>query len=111
MRTSPVAEKQRIASIDVLRGLALLGILAMNIQDFAMPGEAYWNPSAYGDLHGANLWVYLLIRTFADLKFLAIFSMLFGAGILLMAERADRVGARTTPPHYRRRAFLALFGL
>jgi len=48
----PVAEKERIVSIDVLRGFALLGILPMNVQYFSMISAAYWNPTAYGDLHG-----------------------------------------------------------
>jgi uncharacterized membrane protein len=49
----PVTEKERVVSIDVLRGFALLGILPMNIQYFSMIGAAYWNPGAYGDLPGA----------------------------------------------------------
>ena len=48
--STPVAEDCRIGSIDVLRGLALLGILVLNIQMFAMPFEAYINPTAYGDM-------------------------------------------------------------
>jgi len=51
----PVSEKERILTLDVLRGFALLGILLMNIQDISMPGAAYMNPTAYGDLHGAKL--------------------------------------------------------
>ena len=43
--------------MDVLRGFVLLGILVMNIQSFAMPIAAYVNPTAYGDLTGANLTV------------------------------------------------------
>ena len=45
----PVAEKERIVSIDVLRGFALLGILPMNNQYFSMIGAAYLNPTACGD--------------------------------------------------------------
>lgn len=56
----PVAEKERIVSIDVLRGFALLGILPMNIQYFSMVSAAYMNPTAYRDLTGANYWVWLL---------------------------------------------------
>ena len=58
----PVAETARIDSIDVLRGFALLGILVMNVQSFAMPQAAYFNPTAYGDLEGANLYVWLAGR-------------------------------------------------
>ena len=108
-RAAPVTARDRIVSIDVLRGVALLGILLMNIQSFSMPGDAYLNPTAYGDLTGANLWVWTITHLVADQKFISIFSMLFGAGILLIAER---VGAeRATTVHYRRMAVLLVFGL
>jgi uncharacterized protein len=55
----PVAEKERIVSIDALRGFALLGILYMNIQAFSMVSAAYMNPTVYGDLQGANYAVWL----------------------------------------------------
>ena len=51
---TPVLESDRISSIDLLRGVAVLGILIMNIQHFSMPTAAYINPSAYGDLSGLN---------------------------------------------------------
>ncbi|MCY4121825.1 MAG: hypothetical protein OXG72_12990, partial [Acidobacteria bacterium] len=68
----PVLEDARIDAIDVLRGFALLGILVMNIQLFAMPDAAYFNPTAYGDLEGANLYVWLGGRLLADQKFMTI---------------------------------------
>ena len=106
----PVVEGARIDSIDVLRGFALLGILVMNIQLFAMPEAAYYNPTAYGDLEGANLYVWLGGRLLADQKFMTIFSMLFGAGIVLMTSRAEARG-ETRRVHYRRMGWLALIGL
>lgn len=108
---SPVAERERIVSIDVLRGFALLGILAMNIQDFSMPGAAYLNPHAYGDLHGLNLAVWYACRLFADQKMMSIFSMLFGEGIFLMTSRLEASGRNPTALHYRRMGWLILFGL
>ena len=107
---APVAAGARIDAIDVLRGFALLGILVMNVQAFAMPGAAYFNPTAYGDLEGANLHVWLAGRMLADQKFMTIFSMLFGAGIALMAGRAEARGD-ARPAHYRRMAWLAVIGL
>lgn len=107
----PVHEKQRIVSIDVLRGFALLGILPMNIQYFSMISSAYMNPTTYGDLSGANFWVWLLSHVLADEKFMAIFSMLFGAGIVLMTSRVEAAGKRSAPLHYRRMGWLILFGL
>jgi uncharacterized protein len=107
----PVAENQRIVSIDVLRGFALLGILPMNIQYFSMISAAYANPTAYGDLHRANYWVWLLCHVLADQKFMTIFSMLFGAGILLMTSRIEATGKSSATLHYRRMGWLILFGL
>ena len=107
---APVAEASRIDAIDVLRGVAVLGILVLNIQAFAMPGAAYFNPTAYGDLEGANLYVWVAGRMFADQKFMTIFSMLFGASIVLMTERAE---ARGEAPrvHYCRMGWLLVIGL
>ena len=89
---SPATQTKRIDAVDVLRGVALLGILVLNVQSFAMPGAAYFNPTAYGDLEGANLYVWMAGRMLADQKFMTIFSMLFGASIVLMAERAEARG-------------------
>ena len=106
----PVAQNARIDAIDVLRGVALLGILVMNIQAFAMPQASYFNPTAYGDLTGVNLYVWAAGRMLADQKFMTIFSMLFGTGIVLMAERAETRGdARRM--HYRRMGWLLVIGL
>jgi uncharacterized protein len=107
----PVSAAARIASLDVLRGVALLGILPMNIQAFSMIGAAYLNPTAYGDLHGANFWVWYLSHLLADQKFMSIFSMLFGAGIFLMTGRIEARQKPAAAIHYRRMAWLVLFGL
>ena len=107
----PVTEKERIVSIDVLRGFALLGILFMNVQSFSMISAAYWNPTAYGDLRGANFLVWLFGHVFADEKFMAIFAMLFGAGVLLMTRRVESAGRPSAALHYRRMGWLTLFGV
>ncbi len=107
----PVTQTERIQSIDVLRGFAVLGILVMNIQSFSMIGAAYLNPTAYGDLTGVNYAVWLLSHVLVDRKFLTIFTMLFGAGIVLMTTRREAAGARAAGLHYRRTGFLLLFGL
>jgi uncharacterized protein len=107
--TGPAVE--RITPIDVLRGFALLGILVMNIQSFSMPDAAYLNPSAYGDLTGGNRLVWIIGHLLTDEKMFGIFSMLFGAGILLMTGRIERRGGRPGAVHYRRMAWLTLFGL
>lgn len=108
---SPLPRKDRILSLDILRGVAVLGILIMNIQHFAMPQAAYINPMAYGDLNGANKWVWVLSHLLASEKFMSIFSMLFGAGVLLFTERAELKGFNSASLHYRRMFWLLLFGL
>lgn len=107
----PVAEGERIDALDILRGFAVLGILSMNIGGFSMPGAAYFDPTAWGELTGLNLAVWVTTHVFADLKFMAIFSMLFGAGIVLMAERRTARGEPSTGLHMRRMAWLLFFGL
>jgi uncharacterized protein len=107
----PVDTSQRIASIDALRGFALLGILVMNIQSFSMPDAAYLNPAAYGDLTGINRLAWILSHLLTAEKMFGLFSMLFGAGILLMSDRVERRGRRPGPLHYRRMSWLILFGL
>src|SRR5262245_21255792 len=89
-KSSAVTEGERIVAIDVLRGFAVLGILAMNIQSFSMIGTAYVMPYSYGDMTGGNYWVWFLCHVFADQKFMTIFSLLFGAGIVLMTERQEK---------------------
>ena len=106
----PTIDSRRIASIDVLRGLAMLGILVLNIQIFAMPFEAYGNPFAFGNLEGSNYWVFTLSMVLADMKFMAIFSMLFGAGMVLFIERLLETGRPAYVIHYRRMAWLLVIG-
>ena len=106
-----IPEPERIASLDVWRGLAVLGILVMNIQSFSMIEAAYSNPTAFGDLEGANYLVWLLSHVLADQKFMTIFAMLFGAGIVLMTGRREKAALGTAAVHYRRMGALALFGM
>jgi uncharacterized protein len=108
---SPVATGQRIALLDVLRGFAVLGILVMNIQSYSMPGAAYFFPVAYGNLTGAHYWVWYLSDLLFSQKFMTIFSLLFGAGIVLMHERAQATGRGSAAVHYRRMGVLLLIGL
>jgi len=107
----PVRESDRIVAIDVLRGYALLGILVVNIQAFSMPDATIFNPTAYGDLTGLNRWVWLLTHIVVEQKFMTIFSMLFGAGILLMTQRVEEKGVRSAGLHHRRMTALLAFGL
>ena len=107
----PIRKHDRIESLDTLRGFALLGILLMNIQSFAMIDQAYMNPTAFGSLSGANYWVWFLSHLFADTKFISVFSMLFGAGIVLFAQRQEQKNTPSAAMHYRRMFGLFLFGI
>ena len=107
----PISANDRLETLDVIRGVAVLGILIMNIQSFAMVQAAYANPMAYGDLTGINFWIYYLSHLFADQKFMTIFSMLFGAGIVLMATNIERRGEDAKNIHRRRMIILAAVGL
>ncbi|WP_375583191.1 DUF418 domain-containing protein [Cyclobacterium xiamenense] len=108
---SPTSAQDRIQSLDLLRGIAVLGILLMNIQSFSMPGAAYLNPTAYGNLEGVNHWVWVLSHLFADQKFMTLFSILFGAGILLVSERAKRKSQSPLGFHFSRNFWLLIIGL
>lgn len=102
--------ENRINSLDVLRGFAVLGILVMNIQLFAMPSAAYLNPTVWGSLSGVDGVVWYLSHLLTDQKMMALFSMLFGAGIILFTERASAQGKSAAAYHYRRNVWLLLFG-
>ncbi len=110
-KVSPVSPTKRIKSLDALRGFAILGILIMNIQSYSMIMAAYTNPTAYGDLTGINKWVLILSHTIAEQKFLSIFSILFGAGIILFTRKAEAKGKKATGLHYRRTFWLLIIGL
>ncbi len=101
---------ERIVAIDVLRGVAMLGIPVMNIQSFAMPVSAYSYPWSWGDMSGINGAVFYLSYVIASGKFISIFAMLFGAGILLQQERIgnDSLSAQI---HFRRMFVLLAFGM
>lgn len=100
----------RITSIDTVRGFAVLGILVMNIMGMGHAGAAYLNPAYTGgtdDLLNVALWA--LAAVAVDGKMRALFAMLFGASLLLMAE--GNPPDRQTPRHLSRMAVLFLFGL
>ena len=108
----PVASMDRIGSLDVLRGVALLGILLMNITGFALP-HAYENPTTYGGSEGPNLLVWAMNAMFFEGTMRGIFSMLFGAGVVLLTSRLEArgVGLETADIYYRRTLWLVLFGV
>jgi uncharacterized protein len=100
----------RIPSLDVLRGVGVLGMLAVHVQWFAFPSVARWNPTAYGDLEGLNWWIWLATSLLADGKFITIFAMLLGTSIVLVPgpARERRPAWRS---HVLRMAALLVLGL
>lgn len=102
---------QRFASLDIIRGVAVLGILLLNIVGFAMPGAAYENPRAYGGWHGADLLAWGVNFVLFDGKMRGLFSFLFGASLLLVTERAEASGHDPGRVHYTRMGWLLAFGL
>ena len=107
---APVTAAERIGSLDVLRGIAIFGILIINIYAFAMPFPAYPNPLLMGGTDPLNMGVWFATHIFVDQKFLSIFAMLFGAGIVLMTGRAEEKGAKFGRIYYRRQLWLLLIG-
>jgi uncharacterized protein len=101
----------RILTLDVLRGIAVMGIFSVNVIGFAMPDAAYLNPAAYGGASGANLAVWALNFILIDNKMRCLFSLLFGASLLLVAERAEAAGRSPAAAHYSRMLWLLVFGL
>lgn len=105
---SPVEETQRIIYLDVMRGIAILGILLMNIYVFGMVSFLQERSGIYEGTGTLNFNIWFLGNVFIDGKMRGIFSMLFGAGILLFANKADK---GTTGAHYRRMLWLLMFGI
>jgi uncharacterized protein len=105
------APADRIETLDIVRGVAVMGILAMNIVAFAMPFPAYLNPMAYGMESGADLVSWAVSFVLIDGKMRGLFSFLFGASILLVIARAEAANAPAEAIQFRRMAWLLLFGL
>jgi uncharacterized protein len=101
----------RIATLDIVRGVAVMGILAMNVVGFAMPFNAYMNPAAFGMEGQADYVSWLVSFIFIDGKMRGLFSFLFGASLLLVIQRAEARGEDAASIHYRRMIWLLVFGL
>ncbi len=113
MTSGPLATRaaERITTLDAVRGMAVLGILTMNAVAFGLPAAAYANL----DAAGSRTWLDWLIggagEIFADQKFMGLFSMLFGAGVVLFAERAAAKGRRSVLLSLWRNALLLGIGI
>ncbi|WP_298021525.1 DUF418 domain-containing protein [uncultured Parasphingopyxis sp.] len=108
--TAPPPLDTRFVSLDLIRGIAVMGILLMNIVAFAMPHGAYGNPYAFGGTGPADLAVWATNFVIADGKMRGLFSVLFGASMLLVMERAQAKGDNPLLTHLSRMTWLLLFG-
>jgi uncharacterized protein len=106
----PIKESERLISLDILRGIALFGILLMNITGFGLPA-AYSDPTNYGGATGPNLWAWMTTTMLFEGTQRAIFSLLFGAGVILLTERIDRRGGNSADIYFRRNLWLIVFGI
>ncbi len=93
-RTGPTGRAERITSLDAIRGVATLGILPMNALSFGLVGAAYLNVQADGTDTPLDWIIGLATMLFVDQKMMALFSLLFGVGIVIFADRAKIKGRR-----------------
>lgn len=98
---------ERYVTLDVIRGFAVMGILVMNIVGMGMPAYAYIDPTYYGGATGADLWAWALAYALADGKMRMLFTMLFGASLAVITDRAEHPAAT----HYSRMFWLFVFGM
>ena len=112
---TPAPEPARIGELDALRGAALIGMMWMHVYAFALPVQSYYNPMVWGPGLGEGsqvdrvIWAVSFV--FIEDKFRTLFAMLFGAGCLILIERArERDGAKPWRAHYARMAVLFVIG-
>ena len=108
---TPVSRQDRIETLDVLRGFALLGILTMNIRGMAAPLSAYMYPAAVFEYSGASRLAYLFTNVVSDLKMMGLFSMLFGVSVLLYSVKLTASGQPPRGLWFRRMGWLLVIGL
>lgn len=101
----------RIEALDLLRGVAVMGILLANIAGFALPAAAYLSPAAWGGDTGADLAAWAAVFILVEGKMRGLFSVLFGASMLLVIERARASGEDAAQVHFMRMATLFAIGL
>ena len=109
--SGPLREPERITSLDLIRGVAVLGILLMNAVDFKLGSAPYFNLSAGGSEIWLDWAVGIFGEVFIDQKFMGLFSLLFGAGMILFIDRASERGRRAVLLNLWRNGLLLLIGV
>lgn len=107
----PTTGGERIWTLDLLRGLAVLGILPVNMVAYSMPGLAYLQRDVWYPTEGIDLLGFGAMHIFFQMKFYAILSILFGAGIWLQTRKKDALGESPVGSYLWRMGLLALIGL
>ena len=110
-RSGPVRAAERITNLDAIRGIAILGILPMNAISFGLDPAAYFNASVDGIEQPFDWVVAVATLLFIDQKMMALFSLLFGIGVVIFADRAAVKGRRVVWLSLWRFALLFLIGL
>ena len=107
------SQSERIVTLDILRGIAILGILLMNIPSFSLPGVVGHDPSTLNEFGTNNYYIWYAVDWIFDGTQRALFSMLFGAGIVLFISRQEKKSNGLEPADYffRRQLWLILFSL
>lgn len=110
--TAPVLQKERIDILDSLRGVAILGILLMNIPAFAYAVMGH-DPSIKNEYSTINYYIWHFVDWIPDGTQRALFSMLFGAGIILFVSGKEKQENKISPLDFflRRQLWLIFFGL
>lgn len=111
MQLTPTQSHERIASIDIIRGFALFGILLVNMPAFHSPQFLMSLYGVFPDYSGIDFLLHLLFTLFIHTKFYTIFSFLFGLGFYIFMKRADTKGYSTNLLFFKRLVILLIFGL
>ena len=106
MKSAPISKQERIVSLDIIRGFALLGIFLVNMPAFHSPAFMISHP----DYTGMDYWLDLLLQMFVQNKFYTIFSFLFGLGFYIFMSRAQQKNLHVNRLFSRRLFALLLFG-
>lgn len=106
-----VPQVSRLPALDILRAIAVFGILPMNIQGFALHDSAVLNPNACAWTDPLNVGVWVVTTALFGRKDLMLFAMMFGAGILMITDRCVAAGRSALQIHVQRMAALVLIAL
>jgi uncharacterized protein len=109
---TPLKSSDRIQSLDIMRGIVLLGILLMNINGMGLAG-AYGDPTVSGGDTGWNLATWITTNLSFEGTMRALFSLLFGVGMFIFMDRLEKKGAGINAAniYFRRLIWLLIFGL